>query len=396
MLSLVVSAVLPAASALAQPEFEPIENRDYAIDLYQGSVLGSIRIVGMGGAAVAMAEGSSGLLANPAAPAIRPATSKGNWDWDWHIDWLNPALGSDFDNNGVKAEESLDLLSVVTFGVVLRYKQWALGGNVNRIERTIEVEDNIDLNPEFIVGRVGLAREFNDVTAGLAVRTGGLRLDRITKFGGGVETAFTLFEITGSAIEAGAVWHPGDRDVRVGAVMSFPVTSSDEVTGDRCDPLDCEGYILPGEIVLPWRLAAGIAWRLADTRWNRRIDARWRDERYVVLTTDVVIDGPVDNGHGIEAFFDKQLQRSGRDPSVSIRTGIEFEWKPGLLRVRGGSYWEPSRFDGVSGRLHVTAGMDLRIWSFCFWRERYRVRFSITADIADKYGNTGLSLGLWN
>src|SRR5262245_54829926 len=96
----VVAIVAWAAPAAAQP-FPPVTDTDYGIDLYQGGALGSIRIVAMGGAAVAVAEGSSGTIANAAAPAVRRATSTGSWDWDWHIDYLSSVRASDWDNNGV-------------------------------------------------------------------------------------------------------------------------------------------------------------------------------------------------------------------------------------------------------------------------------------------------------
>ena len=46
--------------------------------------------------------------------------------------------------------------------------------------------------------------------------------------------------------------------------------------------------------------------------------------------------------------------------------------------------------------MHATFGVDVRVYSFCFWYERYRARLSLTADGADHYFNGGLSLGLWH
>ena len=387
-----VLAVLVASPALGQ-DLEPIRDRDYAIDLYQGAVLGSVRIVGMGGAQVALAEGSSGLIANPAAAGVRPATSSGNWDWDWHVDWLNPALGSDFDNNGRDTEEELQTFPLLTLGAVLQYKHWAIGLTGNIAERVVDGPAGTSLQPKFAVGRFVIAREYRVFTIGVGVRTGQFDLDRIE--GDGM-TKTTLFTLGGAGLEGGLVWRPRDLDLRVGGAVSFPVIANDEVVIGDCDPDDCLGYILPDEVIVPWQMSAGIAWRRADTRWNRNVATRWRDERYLLLSTDIVITGPVDNGHGVEAFFDGQLQPSGRSASVSVRTGVEYEWKPGRFRVRGGGYWEPGRFEGVAGRAHFTAGMDIRFWSFCFWNERYRTRLSLTGDVADRYANAGVSIGFWH
>lgn len=69
--------------------------------------------------------------------------------------------------------------------------------------------------------------------------------------------------------------------------------------------------------------------------------------------------------------------------------------------MRGGTYWEPSRFrdpegDPIDGRLHLTLGLDIRVWQFGLWGDRYRVRMSLTSDGARGYGNGGLSIGFWH
>ncbi len=411
-----LAMVLGARPALGQEvdvdALDDIVDRDYGIDLYQGAVLGSGRIVGMGGAAVAMAEGSAGTAANPAAPAVRPATSHDKWDWDWHADWLSPKLGSDFDNNGIATTEELDGSPFFTFGAVGRYKHWALGLSFDFSRHVVAVPadpDTLAVTPTFVVARGVLARTFaaDELTVGLGIRTGNFEM-----LGTFCETAIddcpvgeqidrSLFEITGSALETGAVWRPPDRNLRVGATLSLPVAGR-EVTVDECaDPADCGGYIVPGEVALPWRVAAGVAWRRGPSKWNRKVASEWRDERSLMLAADLVVTGAVEDGFGIEAFVAKKLQPSGRKLVWSLRGGAEYEWKPGRLRVRGGSYWEPGRFlthagETIGGRLHVTAGLDYRFYSFCFWGDRYRARVSLISDAAERYFNGGLSLGLWH
>ncbi|MGE5182384.1 MAG: hypothetical protein ACM31C_10000, partial [Acidobacteriota bacterium] len=65
------------------------------------------------------------------------------------------------------------------------------------------------------------------------------------------------------------------------------------------------------------------------------------------------------------------------------------------LRVRGGSYWEPGRFEGVSGRLHGTFGIEVRVFEFHAWGRR-RGRITLTEDAAAGYNNVGLSIGFWH
>jgi hypothetical protein len=71
------------------------------------------------------------------------------------------------------------------------------------------------------------------------------------------------------------------------------------------------------------------------------------------------------------------------------------EVMPGRLRLRGGAYWEPGRFDGVAGRAHATFGIDLRVLAFQLWGER-RGRISLTGDVAARYGNLAVSIGFWH
>jgi hypothetical protein len=159
--------------------------------------------------------------------------------------------------------------------------------------------------------------------------------------------------------------------------------------------------VRPARATFPWQGSVGAARRWGPTRWNRAIQTDWRDEKALLLAADLVVTGHVEGGYGVEAFADHQLQPSGRNIGVSPRFGAEYEWVPGRLRVRGGTYWEPSRFrdpagESIDGRLHVTLGLDLRVWSFCLWNERYRVRLTLTSDGARRYGNGGLSIGFWH
>jgi hypothetical protein len=387
---LLAAALLRPASAGAD-ELPPITDRDYALDLYQGAALGSVRIVGMGGANVALADGAAGIPGNPAAPAIRPATSNRKWDWDWNVDWLNPELGSDYDNNGQVAT-GVDRTSLFTGGLVGRYRSWAIGLSGGE-QRFIVDDEGGRVDALTLVAKGAVAHTFASagITGGFGVRTGNFSLGQVE---GNVRTN-ALFAITGTGFEAGAVWHPSGRDLRVGASLSLPITGA-KIQAESCDPMDCHGYILPERVVVPWQAAAGVAWRFAATPWNQTVAGRWRDERSLLLAADVVVTGRAPDGYGLEAFVDRTLQPSGRALSVSVRGGAEWESRPGWVRVRAGSYWEPGRFDGVSGRVHVTGGFDLRFWSFCFWSERYRARLSMTGDIAERYGNVGLSVGLWH
>lgn len=403
-LAVLIAAVLGAPATAAAQAFPAVTDRDFTIDLYSGTALGSLRTVGMGGAAVAIAEGSAGALANPAAPAVRAETSRGRWDWDWHFDYLSPGIGADTDNNGIAEDTAYGPLRgpVVTVGGVVHSPWWrriSLGASLTVASHpTAGAEPSTVITPTATVGRVALAVELlgGDLALGAGVRGGTLELDKTV----GEDAATKVFSLGGAALEAGALWRPRDRDLRLGATASLPVTG-EEVTTDGCDPLDCDGFVIPERVAVPWQIALGAALRRAPTAWNRTIAGRWRDERYWLVALDAVLTGRTPDGHGLEAYSRGLLQRSGRHAVVSVRGGVEHEWRPGRLRVRAGSYWEPARFDdaagaAIAGRLHLTVGIDVRVWQFCFWRERYRLRLSVTGDAAARYGNGGLSLGLWH
>lgn len=374
-------SLLALAPAVALADTTPITDRNFAIDIYQGGVVNGGRTIAMGGANIAAGEGAPGMASNPAAPAVRPATSNDTWDWDWNLDGLVPAVGTDFDNNG-GTSTTIKGSQISTGALVGQYRQWGLGISYSHQQYTIDDASGADA-PKFEVAHVDLARSFRDgaVTVGVGLRPGTATVSGAT--------------ISGTGLEAGFLWRPPRTRLRVGFTGALPVTG-DTIDAPDCDPLDCNGWILPERIKVPWEIGAGVAWRFAPTPWNQQVTTRWRDEKALILAADVLITGPVDGGAGIEAFLDKRLQPSGRTVSVSVRSGAEYEWRPGRLRVRAGSYFEPGRFEDVYGRVHLTAGLDFRFWQLRLWGADYRLRVSITADGAARYGNAGLSVGLWH
>ncbi len=73
------------------------------LDLYQGTVMGSPRIVAMGGTVAAVSEDMTATLATPAAMAFRPAGATGWWDWDFYADTLLASRDTDLTNSGLPA-----------------------------------------------------------------------------------------------------------------------------------------------------------------------------------------------------------------------------------------------------------------------------------------------------
>jgi hypothetical protein len=204
----------------------------------------------------------------------------------------------------------------------------------------------------------------------------------------------SLFAINGTGLEAGATWIPSMQSFRVGASGTTKIIGGN-VTATNCDPNNCDGYILPEAVRVPWRVAIGGAYRLAGTEWNQLVKQHWRDERALTVVADFVLTGASANGYGLDAFAEQQLERSGSSVVWSVRGGAEYEWLPGRLRVRGGSYWEPGRFDGVGGRIHGTFGVEGRVFEFWLFGRR-RGRITLTGDLARNFTNLGISIGFWH
>ncbi len=204
----------------------------------------------------------------------------------------------------------------------------------------------------------------------------------------------SLFSIQGGGGELGAQWIPRHQSFRVGANLTTAIVGS-KVEVDTCPLTSSTCTILPDHVVSPARFGAGVAYRFAETEWNQTVGGVFRDERSLTVLADVVITGSSANAYGLDAFGQQLLERSGRHNSVSIRGGVEYEWLPGRLRLRAGSYWEPNRFEGVPGRLHGTFGIEVRALELELWGRR-RGRITATIDAASGYNNLGFSIGFWH
>jgi hypothetical protein len=392
-------------------EFSAPTSRNFTLDIYQGTAIGSAQIVGMGGVSAATSLGSSGILTNPAAAGVRLTTSNDTWDWDWHFDTQTPGLGSDPDNNGIEEDEELNYERNFTIGFVLQYKDWGAGFSArtqefqnafaNAMDETLETRVSAETN----IGKFSVAHYIFD---GQLVLGGGARFvsmklssETLNSDEEVVVPAANLATIQGASFETGALWKPRNQSFRVGGTLSLPVIA-DDIESDGCDdPLDCAGYILPERLKVPWRASVGTAYRYAPTAWNKRVDSDYRDERALLLGVDLVMTGQTEKGYGVEAYGQHQLQPSGRTYSFSLRGGVEYEWFPGKLRVRGGSYFEPSRYkdpegNKIPGRLHLTVGFDWSFYTLKVWSYKYRLQVSTWADGAEDYGVAGLSVGFWH
>jgi hypothetical protein len=141
---------------------------------------------------------------------------------------------------------------------------------------------------------------------------------------------------------------------------------------------------------------------LADAYQASRKDTEHRlsylNRRYVQIAASMLVSGAVKDAVGVESFVSQTVNRSGERAVYSPRLGLEVSVLPELLKLRGGSYIEPTRFDSSEPRPHATVGLDLRlaVWNvFGLWPDDYVWRLGLGADIARRYSTWGLTVAGW-
>ncbi len=117
----------------------------------------------------------------------------------------------------------------------------------------------------------------------------------------------------------------------------------------------------------------------------------------LLVVLDAVITAPVDNAVAVSSFFNQQLETYGRSWTISPRLGLEGEPILDRFRLRFGTYLEPSLFDGGSARQHFTFGGDLKLfeWNVLGLLGKTEWQLSFATDLAPRYTNWGLSIGVW-
>jgi hypothetical protein len=136
-----------------------------------------------------------------------------------------------------------------------------------------------------------------------------------------------------------------------------------------------------------------LAWDMLRKRY------RWGwPRRYYLLTADLWFNGRVDNGVGVESLLFQTVQRSGEKVTLSPRLGFETEVWPKRMKIRAGSYVEPSRFAQSTARVHGTLGFDINVlkWNvFGLWPDDYRWQIQVALDLARSYGAFSFGIGGW-
>ncbi len=298
---------------------DPITTNDYAIDLYQGPVLASTRVMGLGGAYVAVAEFTEGNTQNPAAPAVRTAYAFSHTDYDIGLGFTFPSTitRSDFFNTGknntdipqtdeqgwVATEVSGNLqFGRWGLGAALRFQQYDLlraAASVDRLQSRIATID-IQLARAFMEGQL---------VVGTGVRTGALSVVNENPEKG---ADATLFDSAGATYQIGTLWRPNDQQYRIGGAFrggirtEVDASSTKVLFADDDDPGD--DLYLPNSVEVPWELAVGFAYQ-----FGKLFNQRWYDPKVLVERTERYIAWRrADRARRKERLF-RAAERAGGD-----------------------------------------------------------------------------------
>ncbi len=448
---LALAIVSPCARADGPlgPRGAPIRTSQYTVDLFQGPVLANTRIVGIAGAFLPIAEGASGIAYNPATVSVRPSysTTRDDWDLDAGITFPASVKGTDFDNNGSVGFRYSDFVwgnvagyvqhEKLGLGASLSGQTWSLGAPSGGA-----IVPGTDETVRSLVVRLLRADAvgsyaFDDEQLHLG---GGFRF--VSFWGVGVVSDTqerSLFNTNAVGLQAGALWTPRRLPLRLGATVRSPVLGAVDEGASRVQA-DAKGdrvigdFFLPGQIDLPWEVEWGAAVQIGP----RALNKKWSDEdalrgpeveaerrtikgklepRYLaarrlllrrdaarprqklLLSTAVLVSGPVTNGVGFESMLERVVERSGERATVTLRGAAEAEVIPDWLQLRAGSYMEPTRFRTGQARLHGTFGFESKVFSwtvFGLYREGTSWRVSGAVDVARDYFGWSVGAGLWH
>jgi hypothetical protein len=345
----------------------------------QGPVIGSARQVALGGAYIGVAEGVTALNSNPAGVAFRLERSTTKFDWDWTVG-LNNLKSNDFDNNGVSPPD-YKAHQIRSFGLMGQYGPWGIGFLNNAEILALDGPNNDQNEYVLSVTSLALGRQFLDseLTLGIGARATMTKL-RDKPFDA------TLGKISGTGWDVGGLWNPQRGPYRFGAVYSSSISSNQSLNNTSGTPVTVNGLIVPQQVILPATLGVGMSYAVGSAPF-------WKDHKWLVAS-DLLFTAASENAVGVESVLAQKQQPIGTHNTTSVRLGSELETMPGRLRLRLGSYYEPSNYQDVPSRTHLTGGFEVRMFHTSDLGE-YDWSLTYTVDSARDYLNMFVALGFW-
>ncbi len=371
--------------------------------LSPGLLLGSTRLVGLGGAYVGIAEGSSSFTSNLAAIAHRKPSLAAPWTVDLALSYLDLPLGNpealDLDNDGApdQARAARQLVS----GLFVQIGGAGLGGyhrtSLSRfcLSETCgaDGEVSVTLSTSAIAAAVALGHDELLLAMGLFASTGEF------------EAGPARWSYGNFGVSFDALYRPVDRNFRIGLSLK------PQIVGPLTSELRRLGTALPfRSLASPFVFSLGGSMRLGEgsERYNRLSIAKLRELGVVgegwdtplpwdstagawLLSAQVEVIAQLEGAVPIRAFLEPGPPRLiAQRTQLAPRAGVEHESWPGRLRTRLGSYLEPSPFEDRLHRLHLTGGFEVFLFRYL---EDWAL--SLSFDVASRYSDLGISIGFW-
>ncbi|HLL54952.1 MAG TPA: hypothetical protein VK447_15460 [Myxococcaceae bacterium] len=394
-----------SAPAAAQDTESPL--RPGRLYLNNSLLVGSGRVVSLGGAYVGIAEGGAGFASNLAAIAQRNPELERDWDADVLLSYLTvPRREFDLDNDG-RFDDQYRSTTQLLLGLALQYKNYGLGAYTRAtfLSYCATGEDPCTDQVQVTVANSSLAAAvgFGDDELIAAL---GLYLATATFSHRGDNWDYAN---TGFAFDM--LYRPRNRPYRIGISVKPQVVGRYRVKEDQ-QPV-VAGKQLFTAVVSPPVLSLGASYLIGPgaERYNRLSPAARRQaleeaegrriiaapppeptpKGALLLTGQVDIVSAVENAVPLGAFLSTDAPPEvGNATYLVPRFGAEYEPIPGRLRTRLGTFLEPSPFAGRPVRPHLTGGFELFVL-------HYYVDWEVagTFDIAPLYTNVGVSIGFW-
>ncbi|MEM9876426.1 MAG: hypothetical protein AAF928_16140 [Myxococcota bacterium] len=248
------------------------DDNGFAIDLFQGVYFGPTRVSAMGGAYAGVAEGTSGLVANAATPAVRSPYSFDAVEVDVDAAFsipLNLGENDDFDNSGERDADYSRFVYLEASGLV-QVGRFGVGvfADVQRYALTFPPDD---AETTFVtVGRyhalAGWRFLGNQLAVGAGVRALSLSLT----------SPQTDLSFVGVSPQVGVTVRPDWTPFRIGATYRHPVSATFSIGREETDDggrRRVGNLLLPREVEMPWEIEVGAAVQVGA----RPLNPEWLD-----------------------------------------------------------------------------------------------------------------------
>lgn len=344
------------------------------VDVRREDPGGSSRMIGLGGAYRAVAEGAVAQAVNPAAIAVLPEgadPSRRSGDGLVVAGGLLPVIGRlEVDALAGAPLPTLDLQA----GGVLGQHGYAAALTVGL--RSLNDPDSERRSTLVeVTGGWGFATRDQRVHVGALV--GATSVRTVRRGASDPELSALL-----PAFSTGIRWAVPGAPLRVGVTGRAPWRVR---AGGAAVGVDA--------VATPWELGAGLAAHTGVRSRGPRPAAPSDAARFWLVTADVALVGPQRDAIPLAAWTRARPAAASSPLTAAVAVGAEVEALPHHLRLRAGTYTAPARLRAAPAAVHVTAGADVAVGELP--RGRWRWTLLPTIDVGPRGVQPAIALGTW-